>query len=900
VCKIWKTVRQLYKKRSKPSGLASEGSPRPFVRREGREISETRILYTNACSLSNKWPEMSIAANDFGIIAVTETWLNSTQPIEALIPKNFFIYRVDREDGRIGGGVLILVRELIRHKESISLALPNIQFSSCVLLAEGGEWLVACVYRSPSSTEEEDDRLLVELSSACRFHGKILIVGDFNAPEIDWVTETAPPSSFGERLLISHYELALTQHVRVPTRARGEQAPSILDLVFTKGPNDINKLNLAAPWGKSDHATLSINLCIAAPTLPTKVRRFIRGLEDPALTSVAAEMNWGTNNTTVEELWTVIKSNLNQLLDRFAPLKRIRVRGRPPWCRAKVIKAKKRKGKAWKCYLLTSSHREWLGYRKARKKYQTVLRQCRDKYEESLAMRAKTNPKAFYNYVQSKSALRKTVGEVIDENGCPAITNVEKANVLLKHFESVHIPDSGKTPKLQGALLNPTCEVMCEIHVTRDEVVEQLSQLKNGKAPGPDGIPPELLKPLASLLADPLSRLFNLSLTQALLPADWKIATVVPLHKGGSKIVSSNYRPISLTSVILKVLERIIRNKMAHHLATNNLVSANQHGFTKKRSCTSNLLCFMDEITRRIDRSERVEVCYLDFQKAFDTVNHRLLLLKVQAYGVSPGILNWLKVFLTGRSFVVELDGGRSASGMVFSGVPQGSVLGPILFLIYINDLSHALNCPHYMFADDVKIIGDPCQQALQEDLTKVYHWTVDWELPLNVSKCLLLGSEGDRTLPLTLGMDTISTSVTRVSEVRDLGIKITNDFKPSRQCAEATRSGHWALTRLKRTVSSRKPSVLLPLYKTFVRPHLEYAVQAWAPYLKKDILAIERVQRRFTRLFPNLRERDYETRLYELQLFSMERRRLRGDLIEAYKILKVSRTREVIYWRGT
>jgi hypothetical protein len=233
---------------------------------------------------------------------------------------------------------------------------------------------------------------------------------------------------------------------------------------------------------------------------------------------------------------------------------------------------------------------------------------------------------------------------------------------------------------------------MCEIHVTRDEVVEQLSQLKNGKAPGPDGIPPELLKPLASLLADPLSRLFNLSLTQALLPADWKIATVVPLHKGGSKIVSSNYRPISLTSVILKVLERIIRNKMAHHLATNNLVSANQHGFTKKRSCTSNLLCFMDEITRRIDRSERVEVCYLDFQKAFDTVNHRLLLLKVQAYGVSPGILNWLEVFLTGRSFVVELDGGRSASGMVFSGVPQGSVLGPILFLIYINDLSHALN----------------------------------------------------------------------------------------------------------------------------------------------------------------------------------------------------------------
>ena len=219
------------------------------------------------------------------------------------------------------------------------------------------------------------------------------------------------------------------------------------------------------------------------------------------------------------------------------------------------------------------------------------------------------------------------------------------------------------------------------------------------------------------------------------------------------------------------------------------------------------------------------------------------------------------------------------------SGVPQGSVLGPLLFLSYINDLARALECPGYMFADDVKLVGCPSEQSMQRDLDRIYQWTVDWDLPLNNNKCQLL-TLNESTSTRTLGCSGAQSSVPNMKQVRDLGVMITGDFKSTSQCIEAARKGNAALYRLKRTVASRDPKVLVPLYKAFVRPHLEYCVQAWRPALQKDIKKLEGVQRAFTRVFPNLRQLAYDSRLHQLDLFSLERRRLRGDLIEAFKMM--------------
>ena len=193
------------------------------------------------------------------------------------------------------------------------------------------------------------------------------------------------------------------------------------------------------------------------------------------------------------------------------------------------------------------------------------------------------------------------------------------------------------------------------VTVTEQEVDQQLTQLQRGKAPGPDGIHPEIIKPLAGVIAEPLADLFNLSLEEGYLPMEWKTAQVVPIHKGGNRGITSNYRPVSLSSVILKAFERILRDKLVEHLTSNELLSAAQHGFRKRKSCTTNLLCFLEEITDRLDRGERVEVCYLDFRKAFDLVNHRKLLLKLDNYGVEPRLLRWIRAFLCNRQFYVEI-----------------------------------------------------------------------------------------------------------------------------------------------------------------------------------------------------------------------------------------------------
>jgi ribonuclease P/MRP protein subunit RPP40 len=528
-------------------------------------------------------------------------------------------------------------------------------------------------------------------------------------------------------------------------------------------------------------------------------------------------------------------------------------------------------------------HKRYLQYKVARRNACKLQVENRRRYERVLAKNIKLNPKAYFNYVQSKPALRNSVGNVVSELGNKATDAVSKANVLFTTFESIYRADSGR--EIQPTY-DPDVPTMQDLVVQSDEVRKQLSCLIRTKSPGPDGIHPAILKPLAELIAQPLAVLYNTSLTKASLPEDWKLSAVTPIHKGGSREIASNYRPVSLTSVVLKVLERIISEHIVGHLTTHNLLAAEQHGFVKKKSCLTNLMSFLNEITKRLDKGETVEVCYLDFQKAFDSVNHRFLMKKLTTFKLADSILDWISQFLKDRKFFVTVEGYKSKIGLAKSGVPQGSVLGPLLFLMYINDLVTDLENPCYMFADDVKIVGNPTESSIQRDLTRISSWATLWDLPLNASKCQHLLSAKSSAVSRYLGEQSNQLALPSADTVKDLGIQITSDLTPSAQCQAAVKRANQALYSLRRTISSREPEVLLPLYKTIVRPHLEYCVQAWCPYLIKDIKLLEKTQRRFTRWFKHLKGRSYKDRLKALGLFSLQRRRLRGDLIEVFKLL--------------
>jgi len=298
----------------------------------------------------------------------------------------------------------------------------------------------------------------------------------------------------------------------------------------------------------------------------------------------------------------------------------------------------------------------------------------------------------------------------------------------------------------------------------------------------------------------------------------------------------------------------------------------------------TNLLSFLDEVTQRLDEGKSVEVCYVDFSKAFESVSHSFLLYKLDLLGITNRIRLWVESFLTDRTYVVKVGSEASNQTWACSGLPQGSILGPLLFLVYIDDLLRSIRCPTFAFADDVKITTSAGRTALAEDVERVAQWADKWDLPLNFHKCHLLTQGGGDMQVEIEGKDI---AINAVSKVKDLGVMVSSDFKWATQCRAASQKARNELFRLRSALTCRAPEVFLPLYQAFVRPHLEYCVQAWAPYFKKDIACIEGVQRLATRMIPGLRGRSYEERLDILNLFSMERRRLRGDLIETFKLLK-------------
>ena len=369
---------------------------------------------------------------------------------------------------------------------------------------------------------------------------------------------------------------------------------------------------------------------------------------------------------------------------------------------------------------------------------------------------------------------------------------------------------------------------------------------------------------------------------------DWKLANVTPLFKKGDKSNPGNYRQISLTSVVCKLMESILRDKIVEFLEKNNIIKDSQHGFRNKRSCLTNLLDFLHDIYEMYEEGRAVDIIYLDFQKAFDKVPHQRLLNKVETHGIVGDIHRWISDWLSDRKQRVVLNGKCSDWRSVSSGVPQGSVLGPVLFLIYINDLDDNVKCKISKFADDTKIANKvTCvtqQQELQFDLNTLCEWAVDSQMFFNVDKCKVL-HVGNSNVHANYTMNGVH--LASVEQEKDLGVVFSNDLKPSKQCSEVVKTANKLIGFIGRAFEFRTEEIILNLYNALVRPHLEYCVQCRSPYYKKDIEKLERVQRRVTKLIPRLRNKSYEERLSELNLFSLSKRRLRGDLIEVFKIVK-------------
>ena len=458
----------------------------------------------------------------------------------------------------------------------------------------------------------------------------------------------------------------------------------------------------------------------------------------------------------------------------------------------------------WRVYKHTGKDKDYDAYKEALNAATNEVRKSKRNFEHKLAQNIKSDSKSFHAYVISKQNVRDRVGPLEDNAGNKITQGILMAEELNMHFSAVFTrEDTSSLPVPETKFEGSEGERLGQLVVTPEVVANKINNMKENKSPGVDGIAPKILKETVEQICTPLAHVFNMSLQEGIVPLEWKEANIIPLFKKGSRNKSVNYRPVSLTSVICKVLETIIRDHMMDFLIKHKLINPSQHGFLKARSCLTNVLCFFEEITKWVDEGSPVNVIYLDFQKAFDKVPHQRLLLKLKSHGMGNSIINWIEQWLNDRRQRVVVDGEVSSWKPVLSGVPQGSVLGPILFLVYINDLEEGVTGNILKFADDTKLFRKTKEivdkQKLQDDIDKLVRWSEKWQMLFNFEKCKCLHTgPGNTGMNYEMGGSIISKTV----KEKDLGVSMNANMKVSEQCRIAASKGNQILGMIRRNIT--------------------------------------------------------------------------------------------------
>ena len=873
----------------------------------------------NAQSLKNKMNEFRILVEERKpqIISITESWGEEWISDGIFALKGYTMYRDDRNRMR-GGGALLYIKDNIEQRVCRPLNSDNFESSTwCWIIEKNGKKiLVGSVYRSTSSSALNNNRLIKKIEKANEIAGdnRLLILGDFNLPNIDWTTNELK-EGFDENEANMHEVFSdcfLHQHVKKLTRFRNNES-STLDLIFTKEEEDVKDIEVLQPLGKSDHGVVMGNfVCQWRSRVEQKQRRNYHKGKYERIIEGLNQVNWEEEfqNKSVQECWDIFKAKLKTLVDEYVPMTNPKDYNEP-WMNNLLMRQWKKKYFAWKRFTETKSHTNYVQYKRETNLLKKATRKAKRKYERKLAKQVRHNKRAFFRYVNSKLTVRPELREIQNENGVMVDKEEDICNILGQYFSSVH------TSKWVGEFpeMNERFETeLKNIGITRENVKERLEKLNVNKSCGPDNIHPFVLQATAGASSVPLQIIFSKSLSSGECPSDWRSANVTPIYKKGSRTDPSNYRPVSLTSQVCKVLESIVRKHIIKHLADNNILSDKQHGFREGRSCLTNLLETLETWTEVLDDRNGIDVAYLDFRKAFDLVSHRHLIYKMAKYGIRDNVLNWVASFLDQRTQRVVIRGAASRPFEVTSGVPQGSVLGPILFLIFINDLPLEVISHVSLFADDsklfTKIVAEGNKgrdnhngtEALQRDLDSVREWALKWKMEFNVEKCKImhLGSTNPKHT-YTMG----GTNLSVTSEEKDLGVLIDDKLNFRSHIKGIVGKANRVLGLIKIGFECLDKDMFLNLYPVLVRPHLEYCVQVWSPHFQRDIKLVEGVQRRATKLVPELKHLSYEERLKRLGLTTLEERRTRGDLIEMYKIItgkekvKVEKFFNIIASRG-
>ena len=743
----------------------------------------------------------------------------------------------------------------------------------------------------------------------------VILTGDFNFPFIEWKRSKVGACSWSmkqgtygtedeksqfHKMMEVMDKYHLVQAIEEPTRKE-----NTLDLIFTNGIEIFKQVEVNRTI-MSDHNLIEITTDIEWNDKVGDERDGRIDMEEgdlrrlnfhsekvpwPMIEKRLSEINWDKifDGKNAEECTYIFIEIIKSICLELIPLKKTISKGKISrerkvmLNRIKMLKRKKHRSKN-----LKDRRRIEESIIETEKILSEKRNQERSINEKRVINNMKENPKVLFDYINKHKEKDKKIGPLKIE-GEYVYDTKELCKILVEQYNS-HYSRSRNKEKITNEEINNTKEGdLIDIAFSEDDIVVAISKLNKNSTAGPDGIPSIFLINTKEFIKIPLTFILRKSMDEGVVPAIFKMAYVAPVYKGGSKMVPANFRPVSLTSHVMKVFERVIKVQLVGHLVKNDLLKKNQHGFVAGRSTQTQLLQHYTDVFEAISEGVRLDTVYLDFAKAFDKVDHDILLRKITGHGIKGKLGMWIKDFLNDRRYKVLANGMMSEEQEVVSGVPQGTVLASIFFIIMISDIDENLkNSVVRLFADDTRISAKirtkEDMELLQQDLDAVYSWAEKNLMEFNESKFEKMshGKAGhiEEGTYRTRSGEEIKSKKT----LKDLGVWTGEDASFEDHIEYLVQSSKVRTGMLLRHFKTREPEPMTTMFNSYVRSRLEYCSLVWNPWRKEDIDKLERVQKNFTSKIVGLEKLNYHQRLKQLGMYSMERRRERYLIINAWQ----------------
>ena len=832
------------------------------------------VFHLNVKSLPKHYDELEMYLDSlrfpFSFIGLTETWLGECK--ENLYELPHYVSVTKSRNSKRGGGVSLLIRRHIPFVLRNDLAYFDSEMESVFIEIEKSVFhsnaniIMGVVYRMPdSSVDMFNERLADILNSVHKENKLFYLLGDLN---IDLFKHDVhrPTSEFLDTI----YSYNVYPLVTKPTRVTASSA-TLIDHILSN--------NIDVSYGHtqgilctsiSDHFAvfhIAGNMSTSKLTQPVspKLTRDMRRKNIETFSTEMQKINWNNllciNDT--QSAYSTFHKMLSDVYDKCFPYKKFDkpYYNKKPWLTLTLKESIKTKNKLYVTSTKGSNKKEKSAqYKLYRNRLHHLLRSAERKYYHDLLVEHKSNLKQSWKIIKSVINRRKyhPLNSKFKYNGKVIDDGFEISNRFNKFFVHVGeslasiIPQSTKMPS--DYLKHDIVNKMYLDPVTENEIDKIILNFRESSA-GWDELKPTVIKSIRHCISLPLRHICNLSFRTGIFPDELKIANVVPIFKSGDEMIFSNYRPVSVLPVFSKIIERLMYNRLLKYINDNNLLYKYQFGFQKGRSTHMALIILIDKISEALENGDCVIGIFLDFSKAFDTVDHIILLQKMYLYGIQDTTLSWFENYLSNRKQYVTYNGIKSQTEKINCGVPQGSILGPLLFLIYINDLSTVSEaCMSILFADDTNMFFTgknlkTMATVINEELIRVQEWLHCNKLSLNVLKTHYMIFTSRNKCVNDVDIRINDAHIERVYATKFLGVQIDAQLTWKKHIEYTCKKLSKCVGILAKARRKLHKSSLLTLYYSFAFPYFIYCNHGWGNTYQTNLKSLVLVQKKLVRI---------------------------------------------------